>query len=99
MTGYYESPHNKGFELCQSYKDITYGDFSKIQYLSGLLCLLLVARGVLDNLNLWNYDLSIPASVELHSPSFGQFTSRSCDLHWAIVGLDQGVHVAISPFR
>lgn len=50
-------------------------------------------------LNLCYYDSSIPASVELHSPSFGKFISKSGDLQWAILGRDQVVHVAISPFR
>lgn len=50
----------------------------------------------IKSLGLW---FILPASVEPHSPPFGQFTSRSCDLQWAIVGLDQGVHVTISPFR
>lgn len=50
----------------------------------------------IKSLGLW---FILPASVELHSSPFGQFISRSCDLQWAIVGLDQGVHVAIIPFR
>lgn len=35
-------------------------------------------------LNLRGWDLSILASVELHSPPFGQFTSWSCDLQLAM---------------
>lgn len=50
---------------------------------------------VVSSVNLWYCELSILASVELHSLPFGQFTQWPCDLcdlrwQWTIVGLDLG---------
>lgn len=54
---------------------------------------------VVSSIKSLDCDSSLPASVELHPSTFGQSTSRSCVLQWAIPGLDQSFHVAISPFR